>query len=334
MNTKKILQCGVLFSAGCAAAVMGVRSAKAASVLYVANYGNGTISEIGPTGSVSTLASGLYGPYGLAPGANGSLLFVANGATNAGLTYNSGGSYSIDAISAGGGASTTASIPVGTEGPVINDYAYNAAQPQALTVDSAGNLYVALYGGDIDEITPKGTPTTVADIGVNQLPDGLAFGPNGNLYVANFLTNSIDEVDTSSETVTPFVSLSSAPGPGGLAFDSSGNLYVADWTSNEVEKINSDGSVSPFASFSSGSEPASLAFGSDGNLYVTLYGDKAVEKVTPSGAVSLFASGLDGPAGIVAMPAPIPASFGLVGIGSLALIGGLALRRRMAAKLR
>ena len=304
MKTQRILQCGVLLSVGCAIAGMGVPTAKAASVLYVANGINGTISEISPTGSVSTLVSNLAQPYGLAAGANGSLLYVAN-------SYTSGGVFNIDSISAGGSVSTITSIS-----------GQSSLQPAALTVDNAGNLYVALMGGVIDKITTGGSVTQFANMGSGSEPDGLAFGPDGNLYVSNYGTSTIDQII--GGTASTFVTDSG--GPGGLAFDSSGNLYVANGAGT-VDKITSGGIASTFATISG--EPNFLAFGSQGNLYVTLYTGNAVDKISPDGSVSTFATGLDGPAGIVALPAPIPASFDLAGIGSLAMIGGLVLRRRM-----
>ncbi len=308
MKTQRILQCGLLSAVGFAIAGMGVPTARAASVLYVANGGNGTISEISPTGSVNTLVSNLAQPWGLAAGANGSLLYVANS------SYSGSNVFNIDSISAGGGVNTITSLSGGAN-----------AQPAALTVDSVGNLYVALMGGTIDKITTGGTVTQFANVGSSSAPDGLAFGPNGNLYVSNYNTGIIDQIINGTATLFA----SGLSGPGGLAFDSSGNLYVANGGNNTVDKITSADAVSTFATIAG--SPNFLAFGSQGNLYVTLETSGGVDKISSTGTVSSFVpNGLNLPAGIVALPAPVPASFGLVGIGSLAMIGGLALRRRMA----
>ncbi len=307
MKTRGILlQCGLLSAMGCAMMAMSIPTADAASVLYVANGKNGTISKISSTGSVSTLVSGLQQPYGLAASANGNFLYVVNSDHPS-----SGGGYNIDSINVGGGGVNT----------ITN---LSAAQPAALTVDNVGNLYVSLMNGVIDKITTGGVVTQFADMGSTSEPDGLAFGPDGNLYVSNYGTGTIDQVVGNTVNLV----VNDSGGPGGLAFDSSGNLYVANGNTNNVEQITPGGGVSTFATITG--EPNFLTFGNGGNLYVTLYTGGVVDKISSSGVVSTFATGLDGPAGIVALPAPVPASFGLVGIGSLAMIGGLTLRRRMA----
>ena len=159
--------------------------------------------------------------------------------------------------------------------------------------ESAGtfSIPVTLSGG-----TPTISPFAS---GINE-PGGMAFGPDGNLYVADGLDHTVDKV-TPAGQVTTFAS--GFPGsdvfatPTDLAFNSAGDLFVADTSADTLFEVNPAGKVSPFAS--GFDEPESLAFDSAGNLYVANdIGHVTVSKVTPAGQVTTFASGLNAPVGL------------------------------------
>ena len=69
-------------------------------------------------------------------------------------------------------------------------------------------------------------------------PAALAFGPNGNLYVADSSANKIFQFDTSSSTQQYLSSATLSLGfaPGGIAFasDSTHDLVVGDLTDQSV----------------------------------------------------------------------------------------------------
>jgi sugar lactone lactonase YvrE len=145
-------------------------------------------------------------------------------------------------------------------------------------------------------VTPNGVVTPFVT-GIDTT--GLAFGPNGNLFAANFPEgiypgNQVYEVTPVGVVSTFATGLS---GPAALAFDGSGNLYVAEFYGNDVIKITPDGVVSTFASGIA--SPAGLAFDGSGNLYVgsqTFSG--YIDKITPAGVVSTFATGIATPGGL------------------------------------
>ena len=211
---------------------------------------------------VSTFASGLSTPFGVAVDAAGNL-FVSNGDT-------------VSEVS-----------PAGKVSPVFA----GVSSPGALAFDAKGNLYFTDGdSGTVDKVTPAGAVSTFASGFLEPL--GLAFDAAGNLYVADGF-GTVSKV-TPAGTVSTFAS--GLDGPAGLAFDSAGNLYVADNAGNTVSKVTPSGQVSTFAS--GFNVPNAVAVDSAGNLYVTNQGDGTVSLVSPAGVVSTFASAFSTPVGI------------------------------------
>jgi kumamolisin len=135
-------------------------------------------------------------------------------------------------------------------------------------------------------------------------PSGVAIDGAGNIFVADFNSNSIREVSAITGAVsTPYGSLSSVTGatnasgnnatfnqPNSVAFDPAGNLYVADTTNNLIRKISTAGSVSTLAG--TGGEfklPAGVAVDSLGNVYVADTGNNVIREVSQAGVVTTLA---------------------------------------------
>jgi sugar lactone lactonase YvrE len=241
--------------------------------IYVANFGNNTISEMNGAGAtVGTISSSLF---------NGlqELVFDRNGNLYAANWY-------------------TGTISEVTPGGNISTFAAGFNYPGGIAFDKSGNLYVANGGnGVISKVTPDGNVSTFVT-GLSS-PRGLAFDSHGNLYVAGGST--VSEVTPGggiSTFATGFIAAN------GLAFDSGGNLYVANQNGFLISKVSPGGSVSTFASGIV--QPVGLMFDSSSNLYVTsLFNDAPISQITPGGLVSTFATGFDWPVGLALWP-PLP----------------------------
>lgn len=189
--------------------------------LYVADEGNHTVRKITPAGKVTTLA-GTAGMRGSADG------------TGSAARFNF---------------------------------------PAAVAADAHGNVYVADLGNiTIRKITPAGAVTTLAGATGMQgsvdgtgsaarfhVPAGIAVDADGNVFVADYGSDSIRKVTPAGVVTTlagtAFVS-GSADGSGpdarfnrptGMAVDSAGNLLVADGYNSTIRRVTPAGVVTTVA---------------------------------------------------------------------------------------
>jgi sugar lactone lactonase YvrE len=143
--------------------------------IYVADTANNLIRKVTTTGVVSTVAA----------------------SWSAGLNYPEGVAVSVDGTIYVADTMNSAVKKIATNGVVTTFDGF--AQPQGITVAPDGNIYVADTNSQtIKKITPGGVVTTVAGtlyttdfldgIGTAaafNYPLDLAFGPDGNIYVAD-----------------------------------------------------------------------------------------------------------------------------------------------------
>ena len=193
--------------------------------------------------------------------------------------------------------------------------------PNSITIDGAGNLYVAdKENHKIKKISPQGVVTTFAGSSFGDLdgtgaaakftrPVGIIFAGDGNFYVTDDtskikkITNS-GVVTTIAGSVVGDVNGNGAGAefniPRGLAQDASGNIYVADNDNHKIKKITPNGLVSTFAGSTQGfadgtgtaarfNHPTGLTIDGKGNLYVADRFNDRIRKITPAGIVTTLA---------------------------------------------
>lgn len=331
-------------------------AADSAGNLYVTD-GDGTIRMITPAGKVTTIA-GLAGAVGSVDGTNSAARFSALG----GLDVDSAGNLYV----ADGGNDTIREVsPVGTNW-VVTTIAGLAGSPgsadgtnsvarfnglQDVAMDSAGNLLVAdSVNNTIRQMTPVGTSWVVKTLAGSATggpgsadgmtstarfssPLGASVDSAGNLYVADYINDTIRQV-TPAGMVTTLAGLAGVSGtnngmgsaarfnePADVAVDSMGNLYVADWSNHTIRQMTPAGTnwvvttiagtpgVSGYVSGAGKTArfyyPNGVAVDASNNVYVADTGNAAIRKVIPVGTnwnVTTVSGVFSGPTGIAVGP--------------------------------
>ena len=313
-------------------------STDGAGNLYVADTSSSTIRLITPTAQVTTLA-GTAGTNGHADGSGAAASFfypagvAADGIGN--VYVADSGNTAVRKIAPGAVVTTVAGLV-----PIFGnaDGSGSAAQfqqPFGITSDSAGNLYVAdQLAETIRMVSPQsvvttlaGSPNNVSDAdGVGTAagfsrPMGISADPNGNLYVADALGNTIRRIAPGAVVTTVAGQTGQAGSndgngsaalfshPQGVTVDSSGNAYIADTGNQTIRKMDPSGNVTTLAgtvgvsgsadgagTAASFNTPVDLAVDGAGNVYVADSRNFTVRKILPDGTVTTLA-GSPGKAG-------------------------------------
>jgi len=289
--------------------------------VYVADTYNNVIRRITAAGVVTTLA-----------GTAGSIFAKGVAVDNSGNIYFSA-MQTIQKITTAGIKTTLAG---GSQGSADGTgAAARFSNPSGVTVDAAGNVYVADRDNDtIRKIDAAGVVTTLAGTagqtgstdgtGVAARfnhPSGVTIDSAGTIYVGDSGNNTIRKITAAGVVTT----LAGTPGSGGsidgtgaaarfrypwgVAVDSAGNIYVADYSNHTVRKVTAAGVVTTLAGTASSPAgrddlgaaarfhyPTGVAVDSAGNVYVADQFNHTIRKVTGAGVVTTLA-GITGTSG-------------------------------------
>ncbi len=228
---------------------------------------------------------------------------------------------------------------VGATGDNGQAVAATLAGPSSLTLDAAGNLYVADAGNNavrrIDAVT--GVITTVAgtlgrhgfagDHGpaiaaMLNTPNGITLDAAGNLFVADTGNHVVRRVNAATGVITTVAGTGTAgfngdgqaavkaqlSSPWSVALGAGGELYVADQNNHRVRMVSQAGVISTVAGngvagFSGEkgpatqaqlNEPAAVVMDVAGNLYIADSGNNRVRKVSAKDATIATIAGVEG----------------------------------------
>ena len=185
--------------------------------LYVANHANNTVHRYSRTGAdLGVFAhTGLNLPTGLAFNRAGQLV-VCN--------YGDG---SLSIYSAGGN--------------LLSRTATGLLNPIALAVDGSDHIFVSTPNIDANSgvfrFSPDAQHRTIFAAGIDLNPRGLAFDPEGNLYVANQHGHTVQRYNPEGILLGNFAS-TGLQDPFALAFDAGGNLYISNQAGGHIRRYS------------------------------------------------------------------------------------------------
>jgi hypothetical protein len=278
--------------------------------VYVGDTFNYTIRKITSAGVVTTLA-GTAGSSGSSDGTGSAARFyfpTSVAVDTAGNVFVADTDNQTIRKVTSGGVVTTLAGSAGNSGSTNGTgSAARFSSPQGVSVDSAGNVYVAdRQNHTIRKVTSAGVVTTLAGTaGSSGSSDGTgsaarfnsprstAVDSAGNIYVADTTNHTIRKI-TSAGVVTTLAgtagSSGSTNGTGsaarfnglqGVAVDSAGNVYVGDTFNYTIRNVTSAGVVTTLAGSAGNSgsadgfgsaarfgQPMGVAVDSAGNMFV------------------------------------------------------------------
>ncbi len=263
--------------------------AQSYTITTVAGGGN-TGASGNSIGDGGPATAAYMGPTGVAVDASGNL-YISDAANNVVREVTPNG---LIATIVGDGINRTSGYG-GDGGPAVNAL---LSSPQAVAVDSAGNLYIADTGnGRIRKVTTDGTITTIvgggrptalgsgdggpATMAILGFPAGLALDSSGVLYIVDRDGNNVRRVGldgTISTVVGCVVCLGLGDGgpatnapllmPYGIAVDSNGVLYIADTLDFRIRKVTTDGTITTLAGSGAGSYSGDGGPASSAGLFI------------------------------------------------------------------
>jgi len=294
--------------------------------IYIADRENYLVRKINTSGMITNVPGtvGLSGvPFRIALDKKENLFIATYGNWNilkdsAGIinTIAGTGAYG---YSGDGGPATAAtfSAPCGLAIDTMNNvYLSDIDNSRIRMVNATTGIITTIAGNGITGYRGDGGPSDSAEI---NLPEGVSFDANNNLYIADLWNNRIRLV-TPAGVISTFAGQNTLfdegyPGVNSeftniqnMASDVSGNIYIPDFFNNRVRKLNAltgiittvagDGVAELESGFTGDGGPATTAnlvgpsavtLDAAGNLYICEQSMQRIRKVNASGIITTIA---------------------------------------------
>lgn len=191
--------------------------------------------------------------------------------------------------------------------------------PEGIAADAAGNIYAASFESSGDNriyvFGPNGKLKNTIDL-TGHVPLGLQFGPDGNLYVADFGNGKVLQLKPPSFAITTYAVGSGSDLCGGagagcglnaIAFDGGGKLYVSDSFGGRVYRGTPGSDILTLYAKDPLLAPGNHGFppfGANGlafkgtDLYVANTADDRILKIAADKTVTTFVESINGADGI------------------------------------
>jgi streptogramin lyase len=164
---------------------------------------------------------------------------------------------------------------------------------------------VGAKSGPVTIVTPEGKAESSQSVTITSTahgPEGIATGPDGNLWFTEPSGNAIGRI-TPTGTITEFPLPTPSSNPWRIAAGPDGNLWFTQPAADEVGRITPAGKITEYPLPSS---PQAITAGPDGNLWITEPAPIAnkIGRITPSGQLTEFPipTQFSDPTGITAGP--------------------------------
>jgi streptogramin lyase len=133
-------------------------------------------------------------------------------------------------------------------------------------------------------------------------PQGLAKGPEGAMWFADYSRSAVGKV-TPNGSVTSYLVPAEAQ-PWDITQGPDGNMWFTERGSDKIGRITSSGTITEYSlPDPTSAHPYDIAAGPDGNLWFAVQGTSKIGKITTAGAVTEYAVAANSaPFGIVAGP--------------------------------
>jgi sugar lactone lactonase YvrE len=278
-------------------------------LLWVSTPGNGGLITVDAQGKVSTVTQNLFAnALGFALDQGGRPLvgewdagrvtrwtpegraFVASGMTGAhGILFDREGNLLVSEHYTGAilrfGAALVSSAPSFTL------VAHDLDGPSGLALSASGELYVASVNrGTVVRPDVEGSPVAYAS-GLRR-PERIAFGPDGQLYIAEWGDGTGTQILRVAPDGTMTRFCRGVSGPMGLAFAPGGDLLVTNAPDHTLARVSPVGVVAPFvATEALPAGPQGLCVDATGAAYVAHDTGTRITRVAPDGTVSPYFTG-------------------------------------------